>query len=171
MKKLFLSTDKASSPINSLTNLLQINCFQQVIHLMQVDIIQFFCSKIRQRYDSRGSLRPFFTQSNQEDWITDVNMTRFMISLEQGIDLVWHAFNDMLVVKFMSKIPSMKVTNIAKIAPKANHKIIGIRPGEKHEQMISVHDTISTYEYDRYYKILPQINEWTDNERIKMGKK
>ena len=68
----------------------------------------------------------------------------------------------------------MKVTNIAKvIAPKANHKIIGIRPGEKlHEQMISVHDAISTYEYDGYYKILPQINEWDyDNERIKNGKK
>ena len=68
----------------------------------------------------------------------------------------------------------MKVTDIAKvIAPKSKHKIIGIRPGEKlHEQMISIEDSYSTYEYSDYYKILPQINDWgKDNLRIKDGKK
>ena len=107
--------------------------------------------------------------------ITDVRMTRFMISLDQGVDLVWNAFDDMIGGEiYVKKIPSIKVTDIAKvIAPEAKHKIIGIRPGEKlHEQMISADDSISTYEYSGYYKILPQINEWgKDNSRIKDGKK
>ena len=102
-------------------------------------------------------------------------MTRFMISLEQGVELVWHAFEDMLGGEiYVKKIPSMKVTDIADtILPKAKHKIIGIRPGEKlHEQMISSDDANTTYEYNNYYKILPQINEWAnDNLRIKGGKK
>ena len=98
-----------------------------------------------------------------------------MISLEQGVELVWHAFEDMLGGEiYVKKIPSMKLTDIANtIAPKAKHKIIGVRPGEKlHEQMISSDDANSTYEYTNYYKILPQINEWAnDNLRIKDGKK
>ena len=102
-------------------------------------------------------------------------MTRFMISLDQGVNLVWHAFEDMIGGEiYVKKIPSMKVTDIAKvIAPNAKHKIIGIRAGEKlHEQMISLEDSYSTYEYSSYYKILPQINEWgNDSLRIKDGKK
>jgi FlaA1/EpsC-like NDP-sugar epimerase len=98
-----------------------------------------------------------------------------MISLEQGVELVWFAFNDMMGGEiYVKKIPSLKVTDIAKvIAPKAKHKIIGIRPGEKlHEQMISVEDSYSTYEYSNYFKILPQINNWgKDRLRIKKGKK
>ena len=107
--------------------------------------------------------------------ITDKRMTRFMITLEQGVELVWKAFEDMLGGEiYVKKIPSMKLIDIAKvIAPKANHKIIGIRPGEKlHEQMIGIEDSYSTYEYFNYYKILPQINEWAkDSFRIKNGKK
>ena len=107
--------------------------------------------------------------------ITDEAMSRFMISLDQGVDLVWHAFEDMLGGEiYVKKIPSMKIIDIADvIAPKAKHKIIGIRPGEKlHEQMISYDDSYSTYEYPTYYKILPMINEWgEDNLRIKKGKK
>ena len=75
---------------------------------------------------------------------------------------------------YVKKIPSIKVTDIAKvISPQAKHKIIGIRPGEKlHEQMISSDDSYYTYEYSEYYKILPQINEWgKDNLRIRNGKK
>ena len=75
---------------------------------------------------------------------------------------------------YVKKIPSMKVTDIARvIAPKVKHEIIGIRPGEKiHEQMIGVEDSYSTYEYRDYYKILPQINNWIkDKKRIKKGKK
>ena len=107
--------------------------------------------------------------------ITDERMTRFMISLEQGVELVWHSFQDMLGGEiYVKKIPSMKITDIAKaIAPKKKYKIIGIRPGEKlHEQMISSEDSYSTYDYKNYYKILPQINNWSkDKLRIKKGKK
>ena len=102
-------------------------------------------------------------------------MSRFMISLDQGVELVWKAFEDMEGGEiYVKKIPSMKIVDIAKvIAPKATHKIIGIRPGEKlHEQMISLEDSYSTYEYPNYYKILPQIYDWSkDSMRIKNGKK
>ena len=100
-------------------------------------------------------------------------MTRFMISLDQAVKLVWHTFEDMIGGEiYVKKIPSMKVVDIAKaIAPKAKHKIIGIRPGEKlHEQMISFEDSYSTFDYKDYYKILPQINNWVfDKKRIKRG--
>ena len=102
-------------------------------------------------------------------------MTRFMISLDQGVELVWHTFNDMKGGEiYVKKLPSMKVTDIAKvIAPNSKHKIIGIRPGEKmHEEMISREDSNSCYEYSNYYKILPMINNWSkDKKRIKNGKK
>ena len=103
-------------------------------------------------------------------------MTRFMISLEQGVNLVWHAFDDMIGGEiYVKKIPSMKVVDIAQaIAPKAKHEIIGIRPGEKlHEQMISIEDSHSTYEYSDYFKILPQINDGSIDIKkfIKKGEK
>ena len=101
-------------------------------------------------------------------------MTRFMISLEQGVELVWKAFGDMIGGEiYVKKIPSMNIVDIAKvIAPKAKLKITGIRPGEKlHEQMISLEDSYSTYEYDNYYKILPQINEWGVDNSVLSGKK
>ena len=98
-----------------------------------------------------------------------------MISLEQGVELVWHAFDDMEGGEiYVRKIPSMKVTDVAlAIAPKADQEIVGIRPGEKlHEQMIGVEDCNYTYEYDSYYKILPAINNWSeDPNRIKNGRK
>ena len=106
--------------------------------------------------------------------ITDLKMTRFMISLEEGVELVWNAFKDMVGGEiYVRKIPSIKVTDIAKvIAPKAKYEIIGIRPGEKiHEQMIGEEDSYTTFEYKNFYKILPQINNWgIDKKRIKSGK-
>jgi FlaA1/EpsC-like NDP-sugar epimerase len=102
-------------------------------------------------------------------------MTRFMISLEQGVELVWHAFDDMQGGEiYVKKIPSMKVVDVARsFAPGASHKVVGIRPGEKlHEQMISAEDSYSTFEYAEHYKILPVINNWSECEsRIKDGKK
>ena len=102
-------------------------------------------------------------------------MTRFMISLEEGVELVWHAFEDMEGGEiYVKKIPSMKVTDLASvIAPDAEQVEVGIRPGEKlHEQMIGEGDSASTYDYDGYYKILPMINGWDeDSHRIKKGKK
>ena len=102
-------------------------------------------------------------------------MTRFMITLEQGVELVWHAFEDMEGGEiYVKKIPSMKVTELAKVvAPEARQEIVGIRPGEKlHEQMISEEDSFHTYEYPEHFKILPAINGWdTCEKRIKDGKK
>ena len=97
-----------------------------------------------------------------------------MITLEQGVELVWHAFEDMVGGEiYVKKIPSMKITDIAAAtAPNARHEIIGIRPGEKlHEQMIGTEDAIYTYEYEDLYKILPAINHWNrDAKRINSGK-
>jgi UDP-N-acetylglucosamine 4,6-dehydratase/5-epimerase len=98
-----------------------------------------------------------------------------MITLEQGVDLVWHAFEDMVGGEiYVKKIPSMKITDIAAaVAPQASHDIVGIRPGEKlHEQMVSLEDAEHTYEYEDHYKILPAIHSWSlDPARIKNGKK
>ena len=106
--------------------------------------------------------------------ITDIEMTRFMISLEQGVELVWHAFDDLVGGEiYVKKIPSMKVTDLGKvIAPEAKQEIVGIRPGEKlHEQMIGSEDSLYTYEYPDYYKILPAIHKWDrDKNRVKEGK-
>jgi FlaA1/EpsC-like NDP-sugar epimerase len=98
-----------------------------------------------------------------------------MITLEQGVELVWHAFSDMQGGEiYVKKIPSMGIMEIAKaVAPDAQHRVIGVRPGEKiHEQMIGVEDAPYTYEYEDYYKILPAIHNWSfDTSRIKAGNK
>ena len=126
---------------------------------------------------SRGSVIPFFMSIKDKGVlpITDPRMTRFMISLEQGVELVWHAFEDMVGGEiYVKKIPSMKVTDLARVvAPDAEQEVTGIRPGEKlHEQMISAEDAYYTYEYPEHFKILPTINEWaTCEKRIKDGTK
>ena len=175
-----LSTDKASSPINlyGATKLASDKLFTASNssyaggHKTCFSVVRY-----GNVMGSRGSVIPFFlSQKNQKELpITDERMTRFMISLDQGVKLVWHAFDDMIGGEiYVKKIPSMKITDIAKvISPNAKEKIIGIRPGEKlHEQMISQEDSFYTYEYSDYYKILPQINDWwKDHLRIKKGKK
>ena len=175
-----LSTDKASSPINlyGATKLasdklfIASNSSYAGGHNTTFSVVRY-----GNVMGSRGSIIPYFTSLKDQGElpITDERMTRFMISLEQGVNLVWHTFEDMLGGEiYIKKIPSMKVIDIANtIAPNAKHKIIGIRPGEKlHEQMISIDDANSTYEYHSYYKILPEINNWAkDNLRIKNGKK
>ena len=124
---------------------------------------------------SRGSVIPFFMETAKSGTltITDKRMTRFMISLEQGVELVWHAFNDMEGGEiYVKKIPSMNICDIARaVDDKAEQVEIGIRPGEKlHEQMIGVEDAYFTYEYPEHYKILPQICEWgTIDKMIKGG--
>jgi FlaA1/EpsC-like NDP-sugar epimerase len=102
-------------------------------------------------------------------------MTRFMITLEEGVDLVWNVFDDMCGGEiYVKKIPSMRVVDLAVAVDKdAEQKVVGIRPGEKlHEEMISTDDSIYTYEYKKYYKILPSINNWSFSKKlIKDGKK
>jgi FlaA1/EpsC-like NDP-sugar epimerase len=96
-----------------------------------------------------------------------------MITLEEGVELVFHAFEDMIGGEiYVKKIPSMKVTDLGTaICPSSKQHIVGIRPGEKlHEQMIGKEDASSTYEYKEYFKILPVINGWgEDQSRIKDG--
>ena len=174
-----LSTDKASSPINlyGATKLASDKLFVAGNAYSGEHGTQFSVVRYGNVMGSRGSVIPFFEEVKSSGIlpITDKRMTRFMISLEEGVELVWHALSDMVGGEiYVKKIPSMKVTEIANtIAPDAKQEIIGIRPGEKlHEQMIGEEDAASTYEYDGYYKILPVINDWNDDPmRIKDGKK
>jgi UDP-N-acetylglucosamine 4,6-dehydratase (inverting) len=174
-----LSTDKASNPVNlyGATKLASDKLFSASNPMNGCDGPRFSVVRYGNVMGSRGSVIPFFMslRDKGELPITDVEMTRFMISLEDGVKLVWHAFEDMLGGEiYVKKIPSMKVVDIAKtIAPNAKHNIIGIRPGEKlHEQMIGSEDAPHTYEYEGYYKILPAINSWSeDPKRVGNGKK
>lgn len=174
-----LSTDKASSPINlyGASKLASDKLFVAGNAYAGEHGTRFSVVRYGNVMGSRGSVIPFFRSIAETGVlpITDPRMTRFMISLEQGVELVWHAFDDMIGGEiYVKKIPSMKVTDIARVvAPEARHEIVGIRPGEKlHEQMIGVEDAPYTYEYDDYFKILPAINKWSDDPaRIKEGRK
>ncbi len=177
-KVVALSTDKASNPINlyGATKLASDKLFVAANSYNNLNNTKFSVVRYGNVMGSRGSVIPFFISQipNGELTITDERMTRFMISLEEGVKLVWHAFDDMLGGEiYVKKIPSMNIIDIAQaIAPKARHKIIGIRPGEKiHEQMIGSEDAPYTYEYENHYKILPAIHNWSkDKKRIKDGK-
>ena len=174
-----LSTDKASSPINlyGATKLASDKLFIAGNHYAGGKDTRFSVVRYGNVMGSRGSVIPFFMsiKDQKEMPITDSRMTRFMISLDQAVELVWHAFEDMIGGEiYVKKIPSMKVTDLAKvIAPNSKQNIIGIRPGEKlHEQMISSEDALSTFEYSEHFKILPQIHDWhLDSMRIKDGEK
>jgi len=173
-----LSTDKASSPANlyGATKLTSDKLFIAGNSYAGKNNTCFAVVRYGNVMGSRGSVIPFFLSLNDKGAlpITDDRMTRFMITLEQGVDLVWHAFEEMVGGEiYVKKIPSMKVTDVAfSIAPDASLDIVGIRPGEKlHEQMIGPEDAPHTYEYDEHYKILPAINNWSsDPKRINGGK-
>ncbi|GAA0556762.1 UDP-N-acetylglucosamine 4,6-dehydratase (inverting) [Halomonas salifodinae] len=178
-KVVALSTDKASSPINlyGATKLTSDKLFVAGNSYAGGHDTRFAVVRYGNVMGSRGSVIPFFMSIRDEGVlpITDERMTRFMISLEQGVELVWHAFEDMEGGEiYVKKIPSMKVTDLARvIAPEAKQEVVGIRPGEKlHEQMIGAEDAYYTYEYPEHFKILPAINSWDkDANRIKDGKK
>lgn len=174
-----LSTDKASSPANlyGATKLASDKLFIAGNVYGSAQGSKFAVVRYGNVMGSRGSVIPFFIQQASKGAlpITDERMTRFMITLEEGVELVWHAFNDMVGGEiYVKKIPSMKVVDVAKaISPQSEVEIIGIRPGEKlHEQMISFEDAPHTYEYNSHYKILPAIHDWSlDPERIDGGTK
>ncbi len=174
-----LSTDKASSPVNlyGATKLASDKLFVAGNSYAGATGCKFSVVRYGNVMGSRGSVIPFFlTQKGKGSLpITDARMTRFMITLEQGVELVWHAFEDMEGGEiYVKKIPSMKVTDIARaVDPEAQHQIVGIRPGEKlHEQMISPEDAYYTYEYPEHFKILPAIHSWhEDFKRIKDGQR
>ena len=174
-----LSTDKACSPINlyGATKLASDKLFVSGNYYAGKHETNFSIVRYGNVMGSRGSVIPFFMSldENKPIPITDKRMTRFMISLEQGIDLVLKAFEDALGGEiYVKKIPSMNILEIAKsIRNKPEFELIGIRPGEKiHEMMISPEDAELTYEYEDYYKILPNIfDSNTLKNYIKNGKK
>lgn len=173
-----LSTDKASNPANlyGATKLASDKLFIAGNSYSGTQDTRFAVVRYGNVMGSRGSVIPFFLSqaSNGSLPITDERMTRFMITLEEGVDLVWRAFDDMAGGEiYVKKIPSMTITDIARaVAPDAKFDIVGIRPGEKlHEQMIGPEDAPHTYEYDGYYKILPAIHNWSqDAARINGGR-
>ena len=174
-----LSTDKASSPINlyGATKLVSDKLFVAGNSYAGSHETRFSVVRYGNVMGSRGSVIPFFLSILGQGTfpITDQQMTRFMISLEEGVELVWHAFDDMEGGEiYVKKIPSMKVVDVAQaVDPSAEHKLVGIRPGEKlHEQMIGEEDSYFTYEYPNHFKILPAIHNWSsDPIRIKGGVK
>jgi UDP-N-acetylglucosamine 4,6-dehydratase (inverting) len=174
-----LSTDKASSPVNlyGATKLASDKLFVAGNSYAGGDGTRFSVVRYGNVMGSRGSVIPFFMSLKEKGVlpITDARMTRFMISLEEAVKLVWHTFEDMVGGEiYVKKIPSMKVTDLARVvAPEAEQQLIGIRAGEKlHEQMISTEDALYTYEYSEHFKILPSINGWSNCPlRIKNGTK
>jgi UDP-N-acetylglucosamine 4,6-dehydratase len=178
-KVVALSTDKASSPINlyGATKLASDKLFISGNSYVGENETRFSVVRYGNVMGSRGSVIPYFLSIIDDGIlpITDNRMTRFMITLEEGVKLVWRAFEDLQGGEvYVKKIPSMKITDIAlAVSEQATQKEIGIRPGEKlHEQMISVEDSYYTYEYSDYYKILPSIHDWgSDPFRIKEGVK
>lgn len=174
-----LSTDKASNPINlyGASKLASDKLFVACNAYAGTHETRFSVVRYGNVMGSRGSVIPFFMSLAKEGVlpITDPRMTRFMITLEQAVELVWRAFDDMKGGEiYVKKIPSMNILDIANsIAPNSEKKIIGIRPGEKiHEQMIGSEDAPHTFSYPEYYKILPMIHNWSaDPARIKDGVK
>jgi UDP-N-acetylglucosamine 4,6-dehydratase (inverting) len=174
-----LSTDKASSPINlyGATKLAADKLFVAGNSYSGRNKTRFAVVRYGNVMGSRGSVIPFFLSVAKDGVmpITDKRMTRFMITLEQAVELVWRALDDMVGGEiYVKKIPSMTITQIAEaVAPGARQEMVGIRPGEKlHEQMIGFEDAPHTYEYPSYYKILPAIHQWSDDPaRIGDGSK
>lgn len=172
-----LSTDKASNPINlyGATKLASDKLFVAANAYAGTHDTRFAVVRYGNVMGSRGSVIPFFMERALTGClpITDPRMTRFMITLEEAVKLVWHAFDDMHGGEiYVKKIPSMTILDIARaVAPDAKLTMIGIRPGEKiHEQMIGSEDSPHTYEYTDHYKVLPAIHNWSsDPTRINSG--
>ncbi len=173
-KVVALSTDKAAAPINlyGATKLASDKLFIAANNIKGNNPIKFSVVRYGNVMGSNGSVIPFFLQKRKEGVlpITDPNMTRFNISLDEGVDMVLHALETAWGGElFVPKIPSYKITDVAEaIGPGCNHTIVGIRPGEKiHEEMITASDSFSTYDLGKYYVILPQTHNWNLDEFIK----
>lgn len=179
-KVVALSTDKAVNPINLYggTKLVSDKLFVSANAYAGKKDISFSVVRYGNVAGSRGSVIPFFrsivANGGTELPITDYRMTRFWISLEEGIQLVVKALEEAKGGEtFISKIPSFKITDLAKaIAPECARKEVGIREGEKlHEIMVTREDSAMTYEYDRHYIIYPHYNWWEESRILPGGKK
>ena len=173
-----LSTDKASGPVNlyGATKLVSDKLFVSGNAYAGGHDTRFAVVRYGNVMGSRGSVIPLFLSLAGQGClpITDPQMTRFMVTLEQGVELVWHALQETEGGEvYVKKVPSVRITDIAQaIDPGAEHRIVGIRPGEKlHEQLIGGEDSRSTYEYADYYKILPAIDAAGNSARVKGGRK
>ncbi len=166
-KVIALSTDKAAAPINlyGATKLTSDKLFIAANNYKGTHDIKFSVVRYGNVMGSRGSVIPFFIEKKKEGVlpITDERMTRFNITLQEGVDLVLNSLKLMWGGElFVPKIPSYKILDVAKaIAPNAKTVNVGIRPGEKlHEEMITATDSINTIEFEKYYVILPSIPVW-----------
>lgn len=169
-----LSTDKACAPINlyGATKLASDKLFIAANNIKGNHEIKFSVVRYGNVMGSNGSVIPFFLQKKLQGKlpITDPNMTRFNISLEDGVEMVLHALETAWGGElFVPKIPSYKITDVAEaIGPNCEKPIIGIRPGEKiHEEMITSSDSFTTYDLGKYYAIIPQIPNWELDSFIK----
>lgn len=165
-KVIALSTDKAASPINlyGATKLVSDKLFVAANNIVGQGQPRFSVVRYGNVVGSRGSVVPFFQKLVQEGAseipITDESMTRFWITLQQGVDLVLKGFYRMYGGEiYVPKIPSIRITDLAEaVAPGIPHKVIGIRPGEKlHEKMVPKDDSYRTYEFEDHYVITPAI--------------
>lgn len=166
-KVVALSTDKACAPINlyGATKLTSDKLFIAANNIKGTKDIKFSVVRYGNVMGSNGSVIPFFLSKRKEGIlpITNPNMTRFNITLQEGVNMVLHALEAAWGGElFVPKIPSYKITDVAQaIGPNCDHKVIGIRPGEKlHEEMITSSDSFSTYDLGKYYVILPQVHNW-----------
>lgn len=179
-KVVALSTDKAVNPVNLYggTKLVSDKLFIAANAYAGSKDISFSIVRYGNVAGSRGSIIPLFRSIIQnggtEMPITDYRMTRFWISLTQGVELVIKALEEASGGEtFISKIPSFKITDLAEaMCPRCTLKEIGIRPGEKlHEIMVTVEDSHMTYEYDKHFIVYPQVM-WNDRQQINLsGKK
>ncbi|MCL4170430.1 UNVERIFIED_CONTAM: hypothetical protein GTU68_026448, partial [Idotea baltica] len=157
-----LSTDKAAAPVNlyGATKLCSDKLFTAANNMVGERDLNFSVVRYGNVMGSRGSVIPFFMNRRQSGTlpITDTSMTRFNISLDEGVDMVFYAVKNAIGGEiFVPKIPSYRITEVATaIAPSCKQEIVGIRPGEKiHEEMITSSDSPNTIEADRYYVIVP----------------
>jgi UDP-N-acetylglucosamine 4,6-dehydratase len=172
-KVIALSTDKAANPVNlyGATKLCSDKLFVAANSYSGVHSARFSVVRYGNVANSRGSVIPYFLSLRASGVmpITDVRMTRFWITLEQGVEFVLKSLERMNGGEvFVPKIPSVRVTDLARaIAPECETKVIGIRPGEKlHETMISEDDARHTVEHDDYYAILPATQSWGGREYV-----
>lgn len=174
-----LSTDKACAPINlyGATKLCSDKLFIAGNSYVGARATRFSVVRYGNVAGSRGSVIPFFkklvAEGAKELPITDMKMTRFWLKLEQAVEMVLEALENMQGGElYVKKIPSMKMPDLAKaIAPNLSIKEVGIRPGEKvHEQMITKEDARNTLEFDEYYIILPEINLENISHKYPKGK-
>ncbi len=173
-----LSTDKACAPINlyGATKLVSDKLFTAANNIKGSREIKFSVVRYGNVMGSRGSVIPFFLKKKEEGSlpITHEDMTRFNISLQEGVDMVLFALKNHLGGEiFVPKIPSYRILDVAKaLAPKCPTEIVGIRPGEKlHEEMITDTDSLNTIDLGKYYAILPSIKlEYSESEYMEHHK-